>query len=259
MRKALFDFVWGFVAFVAVLAVSFLTRQNQDIRSFVLATCVAFFGVTFLRAVPRLGWPWFTVVLVALGGIAPVITMNRLGIAFTARPFFLSYLVLSVCMAALGFAIRWLYAREKPWYGAALGCMSLVAVLVAAFVAIPRCMENRAYRIVTQEVSPFFVETLTGKSLSSEDWRGHVVVLAFWATWCTPCQTELPKIAALQAKFHDNPNVYILALNSGNHGETPAKAQAYLTKRNLMLNPAIDLFGVAPGEDSWGRQQRVLA
>jgi hypothetical protein len=59
-------------------------------------------------------------------------------------------------------------------------------------------------------------------------------------------------------KYRDNPNVLIFALNSGNHGETPGKAQAYLTKRNLMLNSAIDSFGVAPDEDSWGPAAKSL-
>jgi thiol-disulfide isomerase/thioredoxin len=181
-----------------------------------------------------------------------------LKIAFTDETFFLSFLVMSVCAAVLGVSIRWLNARRKPWYAAALGCVSLIAVLAAAFVAIPHWIENSAYRVVTQEIRPFYVETLAGKNLSSEDWKGHVVVLAFWATWCTPCQAELPAIAALQAKFHDNPNVLVIALNSGNHGETPSKAQTYITNRKLTLNPAIDSFGVAPGEDSWGPAAKSL-
>jgi thiol-disulfide isomerase/thioredoxin len=223
MGTAVLDLVWGFIAFAVVLAVSFITRDHQDIRSFLSATCVAFFVAALLRATPRRGRLWLTVLLVALGGIAPVVTMNRLG------------------------------------YAAALGCLSTIAILAAVFVAIPRWIEDGAYRSVNQEISPFYTETLTGKKLYSEDWKGRVIVLSFWATWCTPCQTELPEIAALQAKYRDNPNVLIFALNSGNHGETPAKAQASLTKRNLMLNPAIDSFDVAPDEDSWGPAAKSLS
>ena len=120
-------------------------------------------------------------------------------------------------------------------------------------------IESSAYRSVNQQIAPFYTETLNGTKLSSEDWKGHIVVLSFWATWCTPCQAELPEIAALQAKYHDNPSVLIFALNSGNHGETPAKAQAYLNKRQLMLRPAIDSYGVAPDEDSWGPAAKSLS
>jgi thiol-disulfide isomerase/thioredoxin len=259
MGTAVLDLVWGFIAFAVVLAVSFITRDHQDIRSFLLATCVAFFAAALLRANPRRGRLWLTVLLVALGGIVPVVTMNRLGIAFTAQPFIVSFLLMSVSASILGMGIRWLNARAGTRYAAAIGCTSTVAILAAVFVAIPRWIEDGAYRSANQEISPFYTETLTGKKLYSEDWKGRVVVVSFWATWCTPCQTELPEIAALQAKYRDNPNVLIFALNSGNHGETPSKAQAYLTKRNLMLNPAIDSFGVAPDEDSWGPAAKSLS
>jgi thiol-disulfide isomerase/thioredoxin len=259
MGTAVFDLIWGFIAFAVVLAVSFITREHQDIRSFLLATCVAFFAAALLRANPRHGRPWLTVLLVALGGIVPVVTMNRLGIAFTAQPFIVSFLLMSVSASILGMGIRWINARAGARYAAALGCLSTVAILAAVFVAIPRWIEDGAYRSVNQEISPFYTETLIGNKLSSEDWKGRVVVISFWATWCTPCQTELPEIAVLQAKYGDNPNVLIFALNSGNHGETPAKAQAYLTRRNLMLNPAIDSFGVAPDEDSWGPAAKSLS
>ncbi len=33
------------------------------------------------------------------------------------------------------------------------------------------------------------------------DWRGKVVVLNFWATWCAPCRKEMPSLDALQAEF----------------------------------------------------------
>jgi thiol-disulfide isomerase/thioredoxin len=258
MGRAILDLVWGFIAFAVVLAVSFITREHQDIRSFLAATCVAFFVAALLRANPRRGRLGLTVLLVALGGIVPVVTMNRLGIAFTGRPFIVSFLLMSVCAAILGMGIRWLNARAGIRYAAAVGCLSAGVILAAVFVAVPRWMESGAYRSVNQEMSPFSAETLSGQKLSSEDWKGRVVVLSFWAIWCTPCQSELPEIAALQARYRDNPNVLIIALNSGNHGETSAKAQAYLTKRNLTLNSAIDSFGVAPGEDSWGPAAKSL-
>ena len=117
MGRAVLDLVWGFIAFAVVLAVSFITRQHQDIRSFLGATCVAFFAAALLRANPRRGRPWLTVLLVALGGIVPVVTMNRLGIAFTAGPFIASFLLMSVCAAILGMGIRCglRSEREQGW------------------------------------------------------------------------------------------------------------------------------------------------
>jgi thiol-disulfide isomerase/thioredoxin len=40
-------------------------------------------------------------------------------------------------------------------------------------------------------------KTLTGAKLSLSAYRGHVVVLNFWGSWCAPCRSEAPALAAL--------------------------------------------------------------
>ena len=43
--------------------------------------------------------------------------------------------------------------------------------------------------------------TLTGKSLSLSGYRGNVVVLNFWASWCAPCRSEAPMLAQLSRTY----------------------------------------------------------
>jgi thiol-disulfide isomerase/thioredoxin len=67
--------------------------------------------------------------------------------------------------------------------------------------------------------------TMDGKPARLGDFKGKVVVLNLWATWCAPCRQEMPALDRLQARFADQP-VIVLALSVDRAG--PERVQAFL-------------------------------
>jgi thiol-disulfide isomerase/thioredoxin len=69
----------------------------------------------------------------------------------------------------------------------------------------------------------FSGKTLTGTSLSFATYRGKVVVLNFWGSWCPPCRSEGPTLAALSAKYTRD-GVSFLGVDVE---DTPVNGQAF--------------------------------
>jgi thiol-disulfide isomerase/thioredoxin len=79
----------------------------------------------------------------------------------------------------------------------------------------------------------FTLTNLDGKPHSLAEYRGKIVVLNFWATWCLPCRDEMPMLSKVAPKYGEE-NVVILAA-SIDDAQTQPKIARFLEKKKIAL------------------------
>jgi thiol-disulfide isomerase/thioredoxin len=67
------------------------------------------------------------------------------------------------------------------------------------------------------------VPTLDGRTIKLSDYRGKVVVIDFWATWCGPCRQEIPQLARI-ARENSNRGVEVIGLHIDDRGRSTSEA-----------------------------------
>ncbi|WP_225889748.1 TlpA family protein disulfide reductase [Indioceanicola profundi] len=80
-----------------------------------------------------------------------------------------------------------------------------------------------------------------GKALKLSDFRGKVVLLNLWATWCPPCVKEMPSLDNLQAELGgEDFEVVALSLDRGGQGQVePFFMETDLQHLTMYLDPAM--------------------
>ena len=81
----------------------------------------------------------------------------------------------------------------------------------------------------------FTLLDIQDREVSLTDYRGKVVLLDFWASWCSPCVAAMPFYESLQAEDHGF-DLVILTLNL----ESPDKARRFVEKQGHTLPTLVD-------------------
>jgi thiol-disulfide isomerase/thioredoxin len=92
----------------------------------------------------------------------------------------------------------------------------------------------------------FTIQDLEGKSVKLSDYKGKVILLNFWATWCGPCKAEIPGFVELQDRYRND----LIVVGYSVDDEAP-KARAFATEYKMNY-PILLGLGREDVQDAYG-------
>lgn len=229
------DICAGLAAFFLFVFGDAFTHLAADLRTCIVTLAVLFLGTGFLRGRSAPENAWLKGLLVSSGGSLVLLVL------LWAQLFHLVVVVLvSVAMlsAICGVRARRLWSRSAT--EAALTLVVPLAVLgLVVVTSVPAFATRMATREMSAPAPAFSIGRLDGTMMNSAEFRGRVVVLNYWASWCPACRREMPELEKLYRRYRSNPRVSFWAVDVQEAGETPEKARAFMQNGGYTLPIAV--------------------
>ena len=96
-----------------------------------------------------------------------------------------------------------------------LSLFIFAAIQISTVQANPSAAISIAADTLLNKPAPnFSLKDLNGKTVSLSDYKGKVLILDFWATWCVPCRDSFPAMEMVMNKYKNDPNVKFLFIDT---------------------------------------------
>jgi cytochrome c biogenesis protein CcmG/thiol:disulfide interchange protein DsbE len=79
----------------------------------------------------------------------------------------------------------------------------------------------------SKKAPDFNLPTVEGKSLKLSDFKGKIVIVDFWATWCPPCRKGIPDLIEIQNEFKNDVVIIGISLDRETKKDVPAFIKNY--------------------------------
>jgi peroxiredoxin len=119
--------------------------------------------------------------------------------------------------------------------------LAFIGAAIGILIFQPGSSSSVAPARMGQVMTNFTLKDTTGRQVSLQDYRGKVVLINVWATWCPPCQAEMPDLQAFYSA-NQQKGLVILAIDAGDElAEVKAFAQDYGLTFPILLDPQANL------------------
>lgn len=151
-------------------------------------------------------------------------------------------------------ALEWLNKRKK-WMNIAVkaGAVLLIVIGITMItgqmndissymgkVSTPSATEKETVEPETFPL-PYTLKDQNQQAVSFKDLKGKVIFVNFWATWCPPCQRELPEIQKLYDKYQDSKDVAVVTIvNPGGKEKTESGIIDFINEKGYNMPVLFD-------------------
>ncbi|MFD2588692.1 TlpA family protein disulfide reductase [Croceitalea marina] len=233
MKKYVIDFFAGVILLIIVILImKFITL---DLRVITLIAAIFLCFYSYLTT-PKRNVSLLSIFLVTL----PISIGFVLGILPELPSMWISILIFFYA-TLLG---NWIHSKK-------IAILGVLPFFFFSYLIVPKLVTNNLFQLVNEIAPSVSMESIsTQEKINLDDFKGKIVVIDFFGTWCAPCIKEMEELKELKKKYKNRTDIEFLLVCTEFAKDNPEKAKRFIEKRDLNFkayfdfkNEAHKLFG----------------
>jgi thiol-disulfide isomerase/thioredoxin len=245
LKRSFRALLLGFAAFILFLALDLVFHEGS--RIFDGAVAIEFVALIVMAERISNWRSWRQGLLAGLGLCAPLLITTfciaRLRFHTWAWGPFAQLLLICGCIVLVisaGAQSVGLWRSHRRIAGVLVSLGTIMLVAAGFFAANLLRRDSPLSAQVDKPLPALALTTFDGKPIPLSALQGHITVIDFWGTWCSPCLAELPSVDAVYNEYASNPKVRFLLVSTEIMGDTPEKIAQFVQRRPVSMPMALD-------------------